>query len=256
LGELNTFLDKPSLKLAVASLQTAIAKHMCVVLIGCCRVEYQGRARSILEPGERIIIIKQDGAILIHRPMNYEPVNWQPAGCHFRISSTDKSFLLTAIRRNPPEHLKICVNRVNALFIMRMIDKGRFSLHVTEREIQQAILQDPEILEVGFEPITYEKKVDPGFIDLYGLDSSGKLVVVEIKRIQAGKNAVLQLAKYVDSVRGETNKEVRGVLVAPHISKGVQRTLATLNLEYKKIDLEKIANRLKTTTEAKIHDFF
>ncbi len=183
-------------------------------------------------------------------------MNWQPAGCHFRITSANQSIVLTAIRRNPLERLTIHVSRVDALYIMRMLDEGKFSLHVTEREIQQAILQHPHLLEDGFTPITYEKKVEPGFIDLYGLDSSGKFVVVEIKRIQAGKNAVLQLAKYVDSVRNEINMDIRGVLVAPDLSKGVQRTLATLNLEYKKIDLEQIANLLKTATEAKIHDFF
>jgi RecB family endonuclease NucS len=186
----------------------------------------------------------------------YQPVNWQPAGCHFRISLNDDFFLLTATRRNPPEHLKIYINHVYALFIMRLIDEGGFALHVTEREIQQAIVRNPSLFEVGFKPITYEKRVDPGFIDLYGLDSFGNLVIVEIKRVKAGRNAVLQLAKYVDSIRNETEKKIRGVLIAPQISKGVQRTLATLNLEYKKIDLEKCANSLKTATEPKIQDFF
>lgn len=102
----------------------------------------------------------------------------------------------------------------------------------------------------------YEKKVEPGFLDLYGLNSSGRFVVVEIKRIKAGKSAVLQLARYVDEVKTLVNRDVRGVLSAPQISKGVQRLLATLNLEYKRIDLERCAQVLKMAEGKKIQDFF
>jgi len=95
--------------------------------------------------------------------------------------------------------------------------------------MQKAILIEPEILEQGLRLITYEKKVEPGFVDVYGIDKNGKLVVVEIKRKTAGRDAVLQLAKYVDSIKASTNREVRGILAAPAIAKGVQRLLATSN---------------------------
>ena len=37
-----------------------------LILIGNCMVNYNGRARSILDWGERIIMIKQDGNVLVH----------------------------------------------------------------------------------------------------------------------------------------------------------------------------------------------
>jgi hypothetical protein len=111
-------------------------------------------------------------------------------------------------------------------------------------------------LEEGFEPISYEKKVEPGFVDIYGIDKNGRFVVVEIKRKAAGKEAVLQLAKYVDSVRSMVNREVRGVLVAPNMAKGVQRLLVTLGLDFKALDPKKCAAVLAKPETKRLVDFF
>ncbi len=81
-------------------------------------------------------------------------------------------------------------------------------------------------------------------------------MVVEIKRKPAGKEAVLQLAKYVDSVRSMVNREVRGVLVAPSMAKGVQRLLATLGLDFKTLDPKKCASILVKPETKRLVDFF
>ena len=49
-----------------------------LIIIGDCMINYHGRAKSLLDWGQRIIIIKQDANILIHRPIMREPVNWLP----------------------------------------------------------------------------------------------------------------------------------------------------------------------------------
>jgi RecB family endonuclease NucS len=139
---------------------------------------------------------------------------------------------------------------------MSLVDRGDFSLHASESDMQRAILLDPSILEVGFKPISYEKKVEPGFVDVYGVDRNGRLVVVEIKRKTAGRNAALQLAKYVDFVKTMVNREIRGVLVAPRLAKGVQKLLATLGLEFKALAPKKCAEILRRTETRKLADFF
>jgi RecB family endonuclease NucS len=247
--------ERPSLRSSVTAINEAIAKHSCIVIFGRCRVEYQGRARSTLELGERIVILKEDGATLVHRPTGYEPVNWQPSGCYFRTSLVCNELFLNIVRRSYRESLKIFFDQIYVIVTAKLVDIGQFDLHVSEKEIQSAILYNPDILEAGFKPIAYEKKIEPGFLDLYGLDSSNRFVVVEIKRVKAGKSAVLQLARYVETVKNTLGQEVRGILLAPQISKGVQRLLATLNLEYKRIDLERCAQLTKMGEEKKIRDF-
>ena len=101
-----------------------------------------------------------------------------------------------------------------------------------------------------------EKKVEPGFVDVYGVDRAGRLVVVELKRRTAGRDAVLQLAKYVDYVKTIANRELRGVLVAPRLAKGAQAILTSLGLEFKALDPKKCAEILRRTESRKLADFF
>src|SRR3990172_12701666 len=122
--------------------------------------------------------------------------------------------------------------------------------------MHKAILLKPSLLEEGFKPISYEKKVEPGFVDVYGVDKNGKLVVVEVKRNTAGKDAALQLAKYIDAIKSKANRELRGVLAAPSLSKDVQRLLVTLGLEFKALDPKKCAEVLKRAETAKLETFF
>lgn len=248
-------LENPDLVSSLQVVRDAIGRKRCLIVVGHCRVEYEGRARSVLEHGERIVMVKEDGAILVHRPSGYEPVNWQPAGCYFRTKLSGEELVLNAIRRSPHESLRIFFEKIFILCNLRMVDIGSFDLHVSEQEMQEAILAKPEILEEGFKPIDYEKRIEPGFLDIFGLDGKGRLVVVEIKRVRAGKDAVLQLAKYMQDVKGSANREVRGVLAAPRITKGVQKLLASLNLEYKMVSLEQCAEVIRGKSEKGIQDF-
>ena len=254
-------LNNPALKEVYEKIRTGIEKRKTLLIIGECYVDYKGRASSKLEPGERITIIKEDGALLVHRPKGYEPVNWMPGGnvtFHVELKeSNDANKLLEvkAIRRKPPESVTIYFKEVGLVALLELQDSGKFSLYASEHDMQKAILLEPSLLEEGFKPISFEKKVEPGFVDVYGVDSKGRLVVVEIKRKTAGKEAALQLAKYVDSIKSLVNREVRGVLVAPNLAKGVQRLLNTLGLDFKALNPKKCAEVLSKPKTKKLEDF-
>lgn len=217
---------------------------------------YSGRAKSTLEPGERIVIIKEDGSLLVHRPVGYEPVNWQPSGSVFHVESKTGVIEVHGVRQKPRENVRIIFDRVIMVSVLSLTDSGEFSLHASEHDMHRAILLNPLLLEEGFKPISYEKKVDPGFVDIYGVDKMGKLVVVEVKRKTAGKEAVLQLARYIDAIKGKAGRELRGVLVAPSLGKDVQRLLVTLGLEFKALDPRKCAKVLKKDQNTKLEAFF
>ena len=249
-------LENPTVEKATKFIKGAVSERKAVILVGNCWVDYKGRASSKLEPGERIVLIKEDGSVLVHRPVGYEPVNWQPAGCLFQTRAVGDVLRIRAVRRKPSESVDIFFDRVYLLSAMSLIDRGEFSLHASESDMQKGILLDPSLLELGFKPISYEKKVEPGFVDVYGLDREGRLLVVEIKRKTAGKSAALQLAKYVDYVKTVVNREIRGVLVAPNLAKGVQKLLVTLGLEFKALEPKKCADVLRRSETRKLADFF
>jgi len=248
-------LENPSVKKAVELVRKALSKRRVLVIVGNCWVDYRGRASSKLEPGERIVVIKEDGSVLVHRSSGYEPVNWQPPGCLFHTHVVDGVLQIRAVRKKPAESVKLFFDRVYLVSALSLVDAGEFSLYASEEDMQKAILLEPSLLESGFKPISYEKKVEPGFIDVYGVDEAGRFVVVEIKRKTAGRKAVLQLSKYVESIKSMVNREVRGVLVAPHLGKGVQRLLETLGLDFKPLDPKKCAEILTRFKTKKLEEF-
>jgi hypothetical protein len=248
-------ISNPSLEATYEAMKRALSQRRCLIILGNCRVEYQGRARSVLDPGERMVLVKSDGAVLVHRPTGSEPVNWQPSGSVFKTTLSNGVLVLEVMRRNPAESLMIHFTDVKALVVARLVDLGTFSLHVSEKELQRAILAEPSLLLPDLKPVAYEKKVEPGFIDIYGLDSENRLVVAELKRVRAGRAAALQLAKYVEHVRRNTPLAVRGVLAAPKIAKGTQRMLAALGLEFVPVDLEKCARFVASRRDKRMVEF-
>ncbi len=251
-----TVLKEPSIAEAAVLIEKAFAQRRTLVVAGTCHVHYVGRARSTLEEGERLLIIKSDGSLLVHRPVGYEPVNWQPAGSIFHVEIKQEGLEIHGVRQKPRESVRVTFKNIYMLSALQLTDAGDFLLHASEDDMHRAILLKPELLEEGFKPISWEKKVEPGFVDIYGEDKDGKLVIVEVKRKIASKEAALQLAKYIEPIKAKVNREVRAVLAAPSLGKDVQRLMVTLGLEYKALDPKVCAEVLKKTENSKLESFF
>ncbi len=201
-------------------------------------------------------MVKSDGALLVHRPVGYEPVNWQPAGSVYHAETKNDTLEIHGIRQKPRENVKVTFDSVFMISSLNLTDAGEFLLYASEDDMHRAILLKPELLEEGFKPISWEKKVEPGFVDIYGEDKDGKLVIIEVKRKTATKEAALQLAKYVEPIKAKVNRELRAILAAPSLGKDVQHLLMTLGLEYKQLDPKKCAEALKKVGSAKLEMFF
>jgi RecB family endonuclease NucS len=250
---------------SVAEAEDLIVKNTgkCLLIVGNCCVEYHGRASSKLGPGERIVMIKEDGALLVHRAAGYDPVNWMPGTgviYNVRVVGTEKTkvnvLMINAVRQKPYETIKVFFDKVQLVSALSLVDSGEFSLYASEEDMQRAILLKPSLLEERFKPISYEKRVEPGFVDVYGVDENNELVVVEIKRKTAGKEAAVQLAKYIEAIKTKADRRVRGILVAPNLAKDAQRVLETLELEFKHLDPKKCAETLQKAETKKLSEFF
>jgi len=249
-------LTQPTLSEAAVLIEKAFAKRNTLIVVGNCHVVYVGRASSKLEQGERLLIIKSDGSLLVHRPVGYEPVNWQPSGGVFHVQVKDDELEVHAVRQKPRENVRVTFSQVLMVSALALVDAGEFLLHASEDDMHRAILLKPELLEDGFKPISWEKHVEPGFVDIYGEDKSGRLVIVEVKRRTASKEAVFQLAKYIEPIKAKVNREIRAILVAPGLGKDVQRTLVSLGLEFKALDPKVCAEVLKKAETSKLESFF
>jgi endonuclease len=167
-----TVLSEPTLAEAVIIIEKAFAQRRTLVVAGNCHVHYNGRANSTLENGERLLIIKSDGSLLVHRPVGYEPVNWQPAGGVFHVQIKDDGLEVHGVRQKPHESVRVTFSEILMVSTMNLDDSGDFLLHASEDDMHRAILLKPELFEERFKPISWEKHVQPGFVDIYGEDKT------------------------------------------------------------------------------------
>ena len=218
---------------------------MMVTMVANCTVSYSGRTGSDMGEGERLVVLKGDGCVLVHRGRDYQPVNWQPSGCVFQTRIESGHLIVKAVRPSPLETLTLEMDRVGFLATFRLKDDAEFILHSSEEEMQKAILAEPSLIEQGLRVIDFEKKVPPGFVDVYGIDSHGNTVVIEIKKDPASVAAVKQLAEYLKYLSPAEGKKLRPILVAPSLAKGVLPMVEKLKIEFTPLTLQKSLETLQ-----------
>ncbi|HZY46421.1 MAG TPA: endonuclease NucS [Candidatus Bathyarchaeia archaeon] len=238
-------LISPSIDEAQRELASGIEARKLILMVASCSVEYSGRTGSHLGEGERLVIVKGDGCIMVHRGRDYQPVNWQPSGCVIQSQNSDGILVVKAVRPNPLESLTLNINAIQFLGTFVLQDHAEFVLHASEEEMQRAIILQPDVIEPGFKILDYEKKVPPGFVDVFGVDVDGNLVVIEIKKDPAGFPVVKQLLEYVKYLQAPAGKKLRAMIVAPSIAKGSQATLAKSGIEFRQLSLQKAVEILQ-----------
>ncbi len=235
----------PSLEDAHKAIVKALDSRMVILIAGSCEVRYSGRTGSQLGNGERLIVIKEDGCVLVHRATDYKPVNWQPGGTIVQSQLQGSKLVVRAIRTSPIESLNISLDRVDLLASFKLEDDAEFHLHATEQDMQRAIIYRPSIVEPGLEVVDFERRVEPGFVDICGVDTKGNTVVIEIKKDAAGVPAIKQLAEYLKYIQPKPGRKLRPMIVAPGLAKGAHSVLARMGFEYKQLSLQKCAEVLR-----------
>ncbi len=231
----------PKIREAEGILKKALARKEVIVIVGSLSIDYVGRSRSRLTHGERIVLIKPDGSILVHRPTGYKPVNWQPDSKIIEVFTHDSEVLvIRSIRGKPREILTMYFDNVKMIYTDKLVDHGEFAMYIDEHEIRDLLYEHPEIIEDGLRIIEKEKPLRNGYIDLFGVDSRGKPVIIELKRVTATREAVLQLYNYVVEYEKTTGVKPRGILVAPSFSAKAVESLSKLGLERREISLQKL----------------
>jgi RecB family endonuclease NucS len=164
-------------------------------------------------------------------------MNWQPAGSTISLNIENGVLLVRALRRSPRETLVLRCGRVYLLAGLISPRPPRFYMYLSESQIRDILASNPHLIEDGLRIAGIERPVNPGFVDMYGYDKDGRLVVFEIKRVKAGEEAARQLLRYVEALRSRGLKNLRGVLLAPDFTESAIRLLEVSGLEYKRIDI-------------------
>lgn len=217
-------------------LRDRVHRGLLVTVLGECTVAYEGRAASQVQHGERLVLLKPDGAFLVHGPRGYRPINWQPSTDAVMVVNEGGVVVLAASRRNPDERVEVRIRRGRLATAAALEDSSQFLLTGSEADLQAALAERPELIEPGLRLEDRELPTRVGGIDLLCRDAGGRLVVVELKRNRASQAAVTQLKRYVDLVSEQAGGEVRGILAAPEISEPARSLLERMGFKYVEVD--------------------
>ncbi len=230
-----------------------------VQVIAECMVQYQGRARSMLHRGQRILLLKPDGTFLVHAATKAKPVNWQPPGASFNVGIEDGQVVLTAYRAKPEEIVKVIFYEISLLLASPLEDREQLDLVGSEDDLQALLFATPELVEAGFVPRRRERDSKRGFYDIDGDDAEGRRLVIEIKRATAGIKEAQQLWRYVDPLRQQNpDGKLRGMLIAPRVADKARAFLRDHDMEWKELDWETVlpqVERMRRTGQVGLGKF-
>ncbi|NHJ38533.1 MAG: DUF91 domain-containing protein [Asgard group archaeon] len=203
-----------------------------IVIFGSCIAIFDGRIKSYLPHGERILIVKKDESLILHGSTLVKPLNWQKAGAGKIEYHADKNKLIVkTYRPKTKESLEIIFDNVFQATIFNSLDSASLSIYGSESDLSNYLYNNPGIISEDFQPTSREYETPFGFIDLRGIDKSGNIYIIEVKKRAATPGDAHQLKRYVDYFNEVEKISVKGILVAKDFSNKVMAILETNGLE-------------------------
>jgi len=191
------------------------------LVIARCSVDYVGRLTAHLPMATRLLMVKNDGSVLVHSDGgSYKPLNWMSPPC--KLQTADNAWTVT---NKSGETLEITIEEVLHDSNHDLgVDPGLVKDGV-EAHLQVLLAEHIETLGEGYRLVRREYPTAIGPVDILARDNNGMSVAVEIKR-RGEIDGVEQLTRYLDLLnRDPLLAPVRGVFAAQEI-KPQARTLA------------------------------
>ena len=183
------------------------------LIVARCEVAYSGRLSAFLPESTRLLIFKADGSVLVHADAGgYKPLNWMTPKTVVE-EEADRIVVRKPAGRSE-DRLEIRLVEVLSDVEHEMGEAAALEKDGVERDLQEALAERPEWVEVGLRLVRREWPTDVGPVDLMCRDGDDGWVAVEIKRVGTIE-AVEQLTRYLDFIRRDPAKaECRGILAA------------------------------------------
>lgn len=203
------------------------------LVVARCSVDYAGRLSAHLPLATRLLVLKNDGSVLVHSDsLSYKPLNWMSPPATFTLDEVDderRDAGVTELWR--VTHAKTADLLV--ISIHEILHDSQHDLGIdpglqkdgVEADLQRLLAEQIELLGDGFTLVRREYMTAIGPVDILARDAGGASVAVEIKR-RGDIDGVEQLTRYLELMnRDPLLAPVTGVFAAQEI-KPQARTLA------------------------------
>lgn len=199
------------------------------LIVARCQVDYAGRLTAHLPLATRVIMVKNDGSVLIHSDGgSYKPLNWMSPPCTLRegVAEDDADiveWLVSATKSDDTLRIRIEEILSDTSYDLG-VDPG-LQKDGVEKHLQELLAEHTAALGAGMSLVRREYMTAIGPVDLLCKDAGGGSVAVEIKR-RGEIDGVEQLTRYLELMNRDPHlRPVKGIFAAQEI-KPQARTLA------------------------------
>ena len=191
------------------------------LVVARCQVDYAGRLTAHLPMATRLLMVKNDGSVLVHSDGgSYQPLNWMSPPCKVVEGLSEDGVDEWLVTGKDGDTLRILLEEV--------LHDSQHDLGVdpglqkdgVEKHLQELLAEHPATLAEGLTLVRREYPTAIGPVDLMCRDASGASVAVEIKR-RGEIDGVEQLTRYLELLNREplltAKGPVRGIFAAQAI---------------------------------------
>src|SRR5713101_7556602 len=207
------------------------------LIVARCEVAYSGRLNAFLPESTRLLMLKDDGSVLVHADAGgYKPLNWMTPPTV--IEETGDTLVVRKRAGKSEDRLEIRILEVLSDVTHQMSEVLDLRKDGIERDLQLELAAQPEALGEALRLVKREWPTDIGPVDLMCRDENAEWVAVEIKRI-ATIDAVEQLTRYLERIRQDPALEnARGILAAQQIKPQALTLAGARGIRCVEVDLE------------------
>jgi RecB family endonuclease NucS len=203
------------------------------LVIAKCSVDYAGRLSAHLPLATRLLLLKQDGSLLVHSDGgSYKPLNWMSPPCILTVHEPEAEqaeFGVTEVWRvthsKTADILVVSIHEVFSEVEHELGEDPGLIKNGVEADLQKLLAEQIELVGEGFTLVRREHMTAIGPVDILARDANGATVAIEIKR-RGDIDGVEQLTRYLTLMNRDPHlAPVTGVFAAQEI-KPQARTLA------------------------------
>jgi RecB family endonuclease NucS len=192
------------------------------LIVARCSAIYSGRLDTTLPEALRLLMIKEDGSILIHADSGgYKPLNWMtPPTVVEQEGEPPQRIIVRKHAGKTEDRLEITLTEIlsDVTHDMGLPDgDAALAKDGVEAHLQELLAEQPHWCGEGLRLVRREWPTDIGPVDLMCRDAQDEWVAVEIKRV-ATIEAVEQITRYLERLRPDPQfASCRGILAAQTI---------------------------------------
>ena len=217
------------------------------LVIARCAVDYSGRLSAHLPLATRLLMLKNDGSILVHSDSgSYKPLNWMNPPCTIVVeepSAEAAEFGVIEVwkvqQKKTEDVLKVSIHEIIADVAHELGEDPGLIKDGVEAHLQVLLAEQITLVHEEATLVRREYMTAIGPVDILARDSEGS-IAVELKR-RGDIDGVEQLTRYLELMnRDPLLAPVRGVFAAQEIKPQARKLAEDRGIECLVLDYDEM----------------